>query len=85
MNIMEIKKKESFKQYKDHISCDDSIYYGGNHNHEPISNLEVGKTIISMDGFWFSVYQDVIINPFDFVSSSNRTERSINNDANSSK
>lgn len=73
---MEIKGKESFKQYKDHISCDDSMCYG-NHNHGFTSNLEIGKTIISekfpstMDGFWFSVNQGIIINPFDFVSVDN--------------
>jgi uncharacterized protein len=77
MNIMEVKGKESFKQCKDHISCDDSMYYGGNHNHGFTSNLEVGKTIISekfpstMDGFWFSINQGIIINSFDFVSVEN--------------
>ena len=52
-------------------------YKGLNSNKEYRYNLEVGKTIISekfpstMDGFWFSVNQNIIINPFDFVSVEN--------------
>ena len=63
---MEGKGKKSLNQYK-----------GLNSNKEYRYNLEVGKTIISekfpstMDGFWFSVNQNIIINPFDFVSVEN--------------
>jgi hypothetical protein len=73
---MEVKRKESFKQCKDPNSYDDSMHYS-NHEHGYISNLEVGRTIISekfpsnMDGFWFSVNEGMIINSFDFVSVEN--------------
>jgi hypothetical protein len=73
---MEIKRIESFKQSKDSNSYDDSVRYH-NQKHRYISNLEVGKTIISerfpsnMDGFWFSVNEGRIINSFDFVSVEN--------------
>ena len=73
---MEIKRKESFKRRKDHNSDDDSMRYS-DYEHGYISNLEVGKTIISekfpsnMDGFWFSVNEGRIINSFDFVSVEN--------------
>jgi uncharacterized protein len=72
---MEI-KRESFKQCKDPNSYDDFMRYS-NHKHGYISNLEVGKTVISkefpsnMDGFWFSVNEGMIINSFDFVSVEN--------------
>jgi uncharacterized protein len=72
---MEI-KRESFKQRKDPNSYNNFMSYS-NHKHGYISNLEVGKTIISkefpsnMDGFWFSVNEDMIINSFDFVSVEN--------------
>jgi uncharacterized protein len=74
------KKKDSFKQYQDPRSYDDSIQYNNNSNssHEyGYSNQEVGKTVISeklpstMDSFWFSINQGIIINPFDFVSVEN--------------
>ena len=73
---MEIKKIESFKQSKDSNSYNGSVRYH-NQKHRYISNLEVGKTIISekfpsnMDGFWFSVNEGRIINSFDFVSVEN--------------
>ena len=73
---MEIKRKESFKRRKDPNSDDDSMRYS-DYEHGYISNLEVGKTIISekfpsnMDGFWFSVNEGRIINSFDFVSVEN--------------
>jgi uncharacterized protein len=76
---MEVKSKKSIKQYQDSSSYDNSINYSNSSSqeHRYTTSLEVGKTIISekflstMDGFWFSVYQDVIINPFDFVSVEN--------------
>jgi uncharacterized protein len=71
-------KRESFKQCKDPNSYGDFMRYSNhNHKHGYISNLEVGKTIISekfpsnMDGFWFSVNEGMIINSFDFVSVEN--------------
>src|ERR671921_1051817 len=76
---MEIKSKESVKQYQNYNSYHDSIDHNNAINTEQryTSNSEVGQTIISerfpstMDGFWFSVNQDIIINPFDFVSVEN--------------
>jgi DNA helicase HerA-like ATPase len=76
---MEVKSKESIKQYQDSSSYDNSINYSNSSSQEQryTTILEVGKTIISekfpstMDSFWFSVYQGVIINPFDFVSVEN--------------
>jgi uncharacterized protein len=73
------KKKDSFKQYQDSRSYDDSMQYNNsNSNHEyGYSNQEVGKTVISekfpstMDSFWFSINRGIIINPFDFVSVEN--------------
>jgi uncharacterized protein len=73
---MGVKRIESFKQSKDSNFYDDSVRYH-NQKHRYISNLEVGKTIISekfpsnMDGFWFSVNEGGIINSFDFVSVEN--------------
>jgi uncharacterized protein len=73
---MEVKRIESFKQSKESNFYDDSVRYH-NQKHRYISNLEVGKTIISekfpsnMDGFWFSVNEGGIINSFDFVSVEN--------------
>jgi DNA helicase HerA-like ATPase len=79
---MEVKRIESFKQSKDSNSYDDDSMRYRNQEHKyisnlDISNLEVGKTIISekfpsnMDGFWFSVIEGMIINTFDFVSVEN--------------
>ena len=76
---MEIKSKESAEQYQNYNSYHDSIDHDDAINTEQkyTSNSEVGQTIISerfpstMDGFWFSVNQDIIINPFDFVSVEN--------------
>jgi uncharacterized protein len=76
---MEVKRKESLKQYKDPNSYDVLLQHSNNNNYDHGYTLskEVGKTIISkkfpstMDGFWFSVNQDIIINPFDFVSVEN--------------
>jgi DNA helicase HerA-like ATPase len=78
---MEVKKKKSPKQYQDSRSYDDSIYFdnksNSSHEYGFVSNQEVGKTVISkefpstMDGFWFSINQGIIINPFDFVSVEN--------------
>src|SRR5918996_1781938 len=79
---MEVKRIESFKQSKDSNSYDDDSMRYCNQEHKyisnlDISNLEVGKTIISekfpsnMDGFWFSVIEGMIINTFDFVSVEN--------------
>ena len=73
---MEIKRKESFKRRKDPNSDDDSMRYS-DYEHGYISNLEIGKTIISekfpsnMDGFWFSVNEGMIVSSFDFVSVEN--------------
>ena len=72
---MEIKSKESIKQYQD-----DHPYHNTKHNNDEnvyASISGVGKTIISekfpstMDGFWFSVNYGTVINPFDFVSVEN--------------
>ena len=76
---MEIKSKESAEQYQNYDSYQNSIDHNIdiNNEHRYTSNSEVGQTIISerfpstMDGFWFSVNQDIIINPFDFVSVEN--------------
>ena len=76
---MEAKKKDSLKQYQDSRSYGNSIHYdNSNSSYEyGYANQEVGKTVISekfpstMDGFWFSINQDIIINPFDFVSVEN--------------
>lgn len=72
---MEIKSKESFKQYQDPHPYHDTKHYNDEDVYASIS--EVGKTIISekfpstMDDFWFSVNYGTIINPFDFVSVEN--------------
>ena len=72
---MEIKSKESFKQYQDPHPYHDTKHYNDENVYASIS--EVGKTIISekfpstMDDFWFSVNYGTIINPFDFVSVEN--------------
>ena len=72
---MEIKSKESFKQYQDPHPYQDTKHYNDENAYPSISG--VGKTIISekfpstMDGFWFSVNYGTIINPFDFVSVEN--------------
>ena len=72
---MEIKSKESFKQYQDPHPYHDTKHYNDENAYASIS--EVGKTIISekfpstMDDFWFSVNYGTIINPFDFVSVEN--------------
>ena len=72
---MEIKSKESFKQYQDPHPYHDTKHYNDENVYASIS--QVGKTIISekfpstMDGFWFSVNYGTIINPFDFVSVEN--------------
>ena len=75
MSKMEIKSKESFKQYQDPHPYHDTKHYNDEDVYASIS--EVGKTIISekfpstMDDFWFSVNYGTIINPFDFVSVEN--------------
>ncbi|MDQ3839872.1 MAG: hypothetical protein M3297_11455 [Thermoproteota archaeon] len=76
---MEGKSKKSAKHYQDYNSHYDSVYHNNASSYEQryTPNSEVGRTIISekfpstMDGFWFSVNQNIIINPFDFVSVEN--------------
>ena len=48
----------------------EQLDYTGGKNREDIGRtLATEKFPNTMDGFWFSVSPDVVINPFDFVTS----------------